>query len=39
MDERERAIVQGMELRFWPMPAELYCNVGEALGFENPFGD
>ncbi|RAH41043.1 uncharacterized protein BO95DRAFT_436150 [Aspergillus brunneoviolaceus CBS 621.78] len=39
LDERERAIVQGMELRFWPMPAELYRNVGEALGFEDPFGD
>ncbi|OJJ95597.1 hypothetical protein ASPACDRAFT_47487 [Aspergillus aculeatus ATCC 16872] len=39
LDERERAIVQGMELRFWPMPAGLYSNAGETLGFENPFGD
>ncbi|PYH86207.1 hypothetical protein BO82DRAFT_397950 [Aspergillus uvarum CBS 121591] len=39
LDEKKRAIVQGIKLRFWPMPAELYRNVDEALRFENPFGN
>lgn len=28
LDERERAIVQGVRMRWWPMPWELYRNVG-----------
>ncbi|RAL07345.1 uncharacterized protein BO97DRAFT_253674 [Aspergillus homomorphus CBS 101889] len=39
LEERERVILRGVALRFWPMPAGLYKNVGEVLGFTSPFGD